>query len=618
MCGICGAHDPEGRIDEGALQRMTDLMAYRGPDKDGFYIHGPVGLGYRRLSIIDLATGDQPIANEDETVWLVFNGELYNYRELRRGLQGLGHRFRTQADTEVLAHGYEAWGTDVLQRLNGMFAFALWDEGHRRLFLARDRLGVKPLYYRQDGARLTFASELKALRLDGTPRLDARAVVDYLSFLNCYGAKTMFRGIQRLLPGEYLLAEDGRTVVREYWDLPDGGARLSDERAAIERYLALLEDSVGLELMSDVPLGAQISGGMDSSAVVVAARKRMDAFDTFSAQFPEKEFDETPYARQVAELVGSRHHEVTVRPSVVPALMPKILFHLDEPRAGPGVIPQFLVNELASKHVRVVLTGHGGDELFAGYPTYYATKLREAVRRGKGDDLVRFAEGLGAGLRSEGAKRVLGLPLVSLISRDLRQYGRAAVFPRPAVDALLRPAVAREARGYDPRTSLDAYLKRSRAKDRLGRIQYLDVKTYLPSLLDNEDRSCMAYSVESRVPILDHRMAEFAASLSPDLRVRGLTLKYLPRRALSGYLPREIVEHKKMGFPVPISAWFRDELTSWASGVLAEDRVAAAGVLDPEATREVLDAHLSGRADLGDQVWALVNLQLWLSQLGHA
>ena len=616
MCGICGVHQHSGTIDESDLKRMTDTMAYRGPDREGFVVHGPVGLGYRRLSIIDLETGDQPIANEDETIWVVHNGELYNYLDLRVSLQSSGHRFRTQSDTEILVHGYEEWGVGLLGKLNGMFAFALWDGPHRRLLLARDRLGVKPLYYQQGRDRLTFASEIKCLLLDGLPPFEPEAIVDYLSFLNCYGSKTFFSGIRKLLPGHYMIAGDHGIEEHEYWDAVSSRPAIADEDAAVDQYLRLLEDAVALELMSDVPLGAQLSGGMDSSAVVVAAHKKMAGFDTFSARVLDPRFDETPFARRVAEIVGGRYNEVLVKPSVVPDLMPRILHHLDEPRAGPGVIPQFLVCELASKRVRVLLTGHGGDELFAGYPSYYAAYLRDAVRRGgKGDEILKSARNLLPRLRNEGAKRILGLPIYALASEDLRRYGREAVFSLAAIHELVVPSTFEGAKGYDPRTWLDRYLQRCPATDALSRLQYLDIKTYLPSLLDNEDRASMAYSVEARVPILDHRLAEFAVALAPNLRVQGLTLKYLPRRALAGYLPKEIVEHRKMGFPVPISDWFREDLAPWVDRVLAEDRVHETGILRPRIVRALVDAHLSGKGDLGDQLWAIVNLELFVR--GH-
>jgi len=612
VCGICGIYDPNAAIEESALKRMTNVLTHRGPDRDGFYVGRGIGLGYRRLSIIDIPTGDQPISNEDGTVWVVFNGELYNYKALRGLLEQEGHRFRTQSDTEVLVHAYEVWGLDLLAQLNGMFAFALWDERNRRLFLARDRLGVKPLYYHEVGRQISFASELKALILDGRPPFDVEAIVDYLSFANCFGRKTMFRGIRRLLPGEYLLASEHGAETHVYWDLTFAEPSVKDVDSAVRGYLTLLEDSVAMELMSDVPLGAQLSGGMDSSAVVVVARKHMDSFDTFSVRFPEDEFDESPYARRVAELVGSRHHEVTARPSVVPSLLPRILYHLDEPRAGPGVIPQWLVAELASRHVRVVLTGHGGDELFAGYPSYYAAYVNQAILHGDVGSLFKGIGAFGARFRTEGVRRMLGLPVYALLSEDLRRYGHEAVFPPSVIEKLLAPALLQESRGYDPRTHLDAVLARCESEIPLSRLQYLDVKTYLPSLLDNEDRVSMAYSLESRVPILDHRIAAFAAKISPDLLVRDFTLKFVPRRALREYCPREVIEHRKMGFPVPISEWLRNDLASWVSRVLDDGKIRETGVLNADTVHRLVDAHLSGRADFGDQLWVLLNLELWL------
>ncbi len=610
MCGICGIYDPSGTVDESNLRRMTDLMRYRGPDRDGFHVDRHAGIGYRRLSIIDLVTGDQPIANEDETMWIVYNGEIYNYLTLRGRLETAGHRFRTNADTEVLVHGYEEWGVEVLGQINGMFAFALWDATAGRLFAARDRLGVKPLYYAERNGALWLASEAKCLVAGRRVRLNFEALADYLAFQNCFGPKTFFVGVKKLLPAQYLLAKDDKVVVHDYWDLDVSRPTLDDESAAKAKYLDLLEDSVRLELMSDVPLGCQLSGGLDSTSVVVAAAKHLRGFDTFTAAFPEADTDEAPYARVVAEQVGAKEHEVRVRPEDVPKILPRILYQIDEPRGGYGVIPEFQVADLASRHVRVMLTGHGGDELFAGYPSYLYAHLRGVPRGGRalrelGDSLAA----LPMRLREEGAKRVLGLPVYSIVQGDLRRYGRQSVFPREAFASIVADG-HRRLGGYDPRAHLEATLKKCAAKDLLSRLMYLDVKTYLPCLLDNADRTSMAFSVESRVPILDHRMAEFSGSVDPSLKVRGLTLKYLPRAALRGYVPAEILDRKKMGFPVPLGEWFRDGLANWVGDVLSESRLRETGILNP-ACSELVDRHVSGKHDLTNELWTLVNVELW-------
>jgi asparagine synthase (glutamine-hydrolysing) len=345
---------------------------------------------------------------------------------------------------------------------------------------------------------------------------------------------------------------------------------------------------------------------------VVAALKEMSGFDTFTAKFPQPEFDETPYASQIAEMVGGTHHEVLVEPSVIPDLLPTILQHLDEPRAGPGVIPQFLVSQLEGKTVRVVLTGHGGDELFAGYPSYVPAYLGDVLQGGASTtEILRDVEKLVPRLKTEGVKRVLGLPLYALASRDLRVYGRRATFSLSFIRNLLRPALASRARGYEPRRLLDAYLKRAPADSHLSRLQYLDIKTYLPSLLDNEDRASMAYSVEARVPLLDHRMAQLASSLSPHVLMAGFILKNVPRQALAGYLPKEVLSHRKMGFPVPISQWFREDLAPWVDRVLAEDRVRETGILEPFFVRKLVEAHWRGTSDFADQIWALLNVEIW-------
>ena len=609
MCGICGVYAPGDVVDEALLKRMNGAQHHRGPDSDGYATFDGVGLAVKRLKIIDLATGDQPITNEDGTVTVVYNGEIYNFPELRERLASNGHRFRTKSDTEVIVHLYEDKGEKFLDDLNGMFGVALWDARRKRLLLARDRLGVKPLYYRWDGKTLRFASEIKGILADPeVPRaVDPLALRDYLAFQNVFGDKTLFEGIRVLQPGSLLTAEGGRVAVRPYWDLafhPDGG----DADAWAPKYGALLEDAVRMQLISDVPLGSHLSGGIDSSSVVSIAAKRKEGLSTFSIRFKGSEHDEGDYIRAVSEAAGTDHHEREVDPRQFAAVFPKIVWHLDEPRVGPSVFPQWFLAELSRKHVTVVLTGHGGDELFAGYPAHLAAVMEDAGRGGGSvGDLLASLPGR---LKEEGWKRVLGLPVYALAQSDLRKYGHEAVFKPEEMGALLAPGGPAGAEAYDPRRALDAVLARCTAKSALDRVLYLDIKTYLPSLLLVEDRMSMAHSLEDRVPILDHRIAEMSARIPSAAKVRGVTLKAIPRAYALTRLPKSVVEHRKVGFELPIGEWFRTDLRPYVEREVLDGGLAALGLRE-DFVRKVVRQHVEGKADRTREVWSLLNLAVW-------
>jgi asparagine synthase (glutamine-hydrolysing) len=614
MCGICGIHDPNGNIDDNLIRRMSDVLTHRGPDDEGYHVEEQVGLGFKRLSIIDLEMGNQPMANEDGSIWIVYNGETYNFPSLKEELASKGHQFRTKSDTEVIIHGYEEWGEDVVKRLNGMFAFAIWDVKKEKLFLARDRLGIKPLYYRLDGNRLVFASEIKALAVDENLKIEVNleALVDYLTFQNVFGSKTFFKGVQKLLPGHYAIKDSRGFKTVEYWDLDFKKGVVEDEERYVERYREMLKKSVKMELISDVPVGFHLSGGMDSCSVAVAARGEVDKFRTFSGSFPEEGFDETPYASQVARSLDAEEHKVSLRAEQVTGMLAKMVYHLDEPRVGPGSIPQYYVAKLASQHVKVVLTGHGGDELFAGYPSYLYPHLSEVLgKKGLGHQLVSVLGDLRTRSAVEGWKRTMGLPLYTIFNRDLKRYARESVFRPKELERLLAPRVKRSTRGYSTRTVLEDVRKRHKDLTPLEKLQYVDIKTYLPSLLDNEDRLSMAFSLESRVPILDHEIAEFSSSVPSAFKIEGLTLKSIPRKAAKGLIPTEVINHKKMGFPVPLASWLRDGLGDYARRALLSDAAGKRGFFDIQYVELLLDEHSLGLADHSEKIWCLLNFELW-------
>jgi asparagine synthase (glutamine-hydrolysing) len=613
VCGICGVADPRGGIDVGLVRRMNEVLRHRGPDANAVKEFPTCVLAYNRLSIIDLATGDQPISDESGRAWIVYNGEIYNYRDLRKGLQDRGHALATSSDTEAIIHLYEERGPDCVRDLNGMFAFAIWDDARGRLLLARDRLGIKPLYYLETGGRVAFASEIKGLLADpAVPRrLDYRALSEYLAFQNVYGEKTFFEGIKVLPPGHVLVAEGGRVEVREYWDL-HFTEEITDPDDAVRRFGGLLEESVEMQLMSEVPLGSHLSGGIDSGTVVMkACDKLAEPLKTFSVYFEEPEYDESPLIEQVSMLAQSVHYDRLLDPKEFPAVLPKIAYALDEPRVGPSVIPQWYIAEIASKEVKVVLTGHGGDELFAGYPSYIIPYFRDILRRRDWAELRTALRTMREKLRTEGWKRVIGLPLYGLIERDLARYGREAVFKDRERAGLLTDAAKTAIAGHDPRAELDRVLARCDATSSLDRVLYLDIKTYLPSLLIVEDRMSMAHSLEDRVPILDHRIAELSSRIPGRSKIRALTLKWIPRKHAEGLLPRAVIEHRKVGFLVPLAEWFRGPLRSYLEETLLSPRALGRGIFRPDAVRALVREHMSGARDVSWKLWSLLNVELW-------
>jgi asparagine synthase (glutamine-hydrolysing) len=616
MCGICGVARAEGRAEVEAVARMNGRLVHRGPDSDGAFQDGGVALAMRRLSIIDLEGGDQPIANEDGTVTVVQNGEIYNYRELRRELEGRGHRFATASDTEVLVHLYEEHGDGFAERLRGMFALALWDARERRLLLARDRFGIKPLYYRLAGGRLSFASELKAMLEDPdlSREIDPRAVAAYLSFNSIPAPLTIFAEARKLPAGTLLAWRDGRAEQRRYARPAPADAaavRRRPERALAAELRETLRGSVRAHLVADVPVGVLLSGGIDSAGIVaLAAGQQAEPLRTFSVGFEESSFDELGRARLVAERYRTEHHEIVLRPDAV-ELLPKLVEAFDEPFGDSSALPTYLVSELAAGEVKVALSGEGGDELFGGYYTYVADLLAARVGR-----LAALAAPLAELLPSSDAKvsfdykakrfaRGAHLPPLE------RHHAWKEIFPRRRQAAMLG---GRDP-GWDP---LDLYRERyaeTAGAEPLARLQDVDLGIYLvDDLLVKTDRASMAHSLELRVPFLDNEVAAMALGLATPLKVRGTAKKRLLRRALAPLLPREVLRGPKQGFSIPVAAWLRGPLQPFAREVLSAQALSRQGWLDPAAVTALLDRHCAGREDLSRQLWGLIAFTLWLDR----
>jgi asparagine synthase (glutamine-hydrolysing) len=621
MCGICGlvAGERERGPDLEAVARMSGRLVHRGPDDDGLFCEGPVALAARRLSIIDLAGGHQPIENEDGSAVVVQNGEIYNYRELKRELEGRGHRFATDCDTEVLVHAYEEWGDAFAERLRGMFAIALWDKRRQRLLLVRDRFGIKPLFYRDAEGGLSFASELKAmLEQPGFSReIDPRAVAAYLAFNSIPAPLTIFKEARKLPPGYLLTWEGGEVALRRY--ARPGAAPADEARSGSAEELAaelreVLDDSVRAHLVADVPVGVLLSGGVDSGGLAALASQHVDEpLRTFSIGFEEEGFNELSRARLVAERYGTDHHELVLHPDAV-ELLPKLVEAFDEPFGDSSALPTYLVSELAVSEVKVALSGEGGDELFGGYYTYVADLLARrigrlaALARPLAEALPSRTDRVGFDYKAKRFARAAALPPLE------RHHGWKEIFSAQARAELAGPGAS----AWDP---LDLYRERyaeTAGAEPLARMQDVDLGIYLvDDLLVKTDRLSMAHSLELRVPFLDPKVAEFAFSLPPQLKVRGTAKKRLLRQALAPLLPREIVHGRKQGFSIPIAAWLRGPLEPFAREVLAPGAVARQGLLDPAAVTPILDRHCSGQEDLSRQIWGLMALTLWFDRYAH-
>ena len=624
MCGIAGRvnYRSGAPVDLEVLARMCGLIAHRGPDGQDVWIERDAGLGHRRLAIIDLSEGGrQPMASADGRLRITFNGEIYNYRELRAELQKRGRSFRSQSDTEVILAAYDEYGPDCLSRLNGMFAFAIWDRAARRLFLARDRVGKKPLYYRQDADGIAFASEPKAFLAEPgfTSRPDPAAIDWYLSYQYVPAPLSALSGVSRLEAGHYMLVSEAGVDTQRYWRLRYGRKQQLSEEAAVEELRHRLDAAVRRRLVSDVPLGAFLSGGIDSGTIVaLMARATGERVKTFSIGFEEDAYNELPFARMVAERYGTEHHEFTVRPDAM-ALLPKIAWHYNEPYADSSAIPTFYLSELTRRHVTVALNGDGGDEDFAGYDRYLALRLASryervpAVLRKGLHAAVRLLPRAGSRSFLGRARRfvdVMGLPAP-------RRYTHWVMHFTDDMKASLCTADFRAAVG--PRNADDLLLRRFRESDAADLIDAtldVDVQTYLPDdLLVKVDIASMAYGLEARSPFLDYEVMEFAASLPSSYKLRGRVKKYLLRKAVADLLPPEIMSRPKMGFGVPIEQWFRTDLRDFTRDLLLSPRAIERGYFNRSAIARLIDEHVRGERSWHYQLWNLVMLEMWHRRL---
>lgn len=633
MCGIAGAAwtADAAPLSPVTLERMTSALIHRGPDDSGTYFSGEgrgAALGFRRLSIIDLSTGHQPLANEDESVWIVFNGEIYNYRELRTDLEARGHRFHTNTDTECIVHLYEDLGPDCVLRLRGMFAFAIWDDRHKRLLLARDRAGKKPLFYRLDRGQLTFASELKSLLLvpDAPRRLNRRAIDSYLYYQYVPYPDCILEGYHKLAPAHVAVFENGELAVRRYWRPPyepEIRSPASSEKSGFspdqwrQELRHTLTEAVRLRMRSDVPLGAFLSGGIDSTIVTGLMQEQSDRpVHTFSIGFPIKEFDERSYAREAAKHLGTEHHELVVTPNAL-EILPKLIWHYDEPFADSSAIPTMYLSEMTRQHVTVALSGDGGDELFAGYTRYLAVKFASRFDRLSGPLRRLITAKLwqrlpsGAGHRSllRRGKRFLAALGESPEKRYLRWIG---IFEESKRRELYRPEFAAELGDFDAGDFLMNAYAECPSRDFITRTTCTDVLTYLPcDILTKVDIASMAYSLECRSPFLDQEVLELAARMPIELKLRGNQGKQILLDTFADLLPPSIQRRSKMGFGVPLANWFRDELQPFLRDVLFDSRTLSRGLFEPSAVQRLFDEHVQSKTDHSHRLWALLCLELW-------
>jgi asparagine synthase (glutamine-hydrolysing) len=613
------AFDPGRGIEPRIVKAMADAIRHRGPDDEGLYDGGQAVLGHRRLSIIDLAGGHQPIANEDGTAWIVFNGEIYNFQELRGELVARGHRFQTHSDTEVIVHLYEEYGADCVTRLRGMFAFAIWDERTRTLLLARDRVGIKPLYHTVLDGQLLFASEIKALlRHPGVVRrVNASAVDSFLMHLYGAGEETAVAGIYRLLPGHHLVAKDGRMSVTRYWDLrfPDQ-LMLGTEEEVARDLVVLLKDTVREHMISDVPVGVLLSGGVDSTAMLsFAVEETRQAVKTFTVGFSSQGItDERPFARIAARRYGSDHYEMTISAEDFLTFLPRYVWHMEEPVCEPPAVALYYVTELARRHVKVLLSGEGGDEGFAGYQNYRNLLWLERLKRLGGFPAGAVAAGLELLWRASGNER--WRRFAHVMRKDLADYywsrtaGPWSPFAQAKPALYTRAFQAELAQGRS-RNFIDALFDQVQGEAPLNRMLYVDTNTWLPDdLLIKADKMTMANSVELRVPLLDHRVLEFAAALPPRMKVKGFRTKHILKKALRDRVPREVLERRKIGFPVPYGKWLAGELKGFVLEVLTDPRTRNRGYFDDRAVTALLQCTDSG-LDFSAEIFSLLTLELW-------
>ena len=620
MCGIAGIVRTDGApVDRDLLARMNEAIRHRGPDEDGFYFDNGAGLAMRRLAIIDLKTGQQPIHNHDRTKWLVFNGEIYNYREVRAQLEKLGHKFYTDSDTEVVVAAYDQYGTDCPRHLRGMFAFAIWDERDKSLFLARDRVGKKPLLYAHLPDQLAFASEFSALVLhpEVSRDVDLEAIHHYLSFMCVPAPLTAYRAIRKLEPAHWLLWRNGEIKTERYWQLDFSRKTSMSEVEAGERLIELLREAVRIRLMSEVPLGAFLSGGIDSSAIVaLMAQESSGPVKTFSIGFEEQDFSEVHHARRVAEHVGADHHEFIVRPDAM-QILPTLVEHYGEPFADSSAVPSYYVSRETRKYVTVALNGDGGDECFAGYERYAAMNLARAYASIPGKSLIGSVTEALPAPKSRGnpigkAQRFIAVASLPPIERYLRWMSS---FDEDAKQKLYTDDFRVETAGFRTMSFFEPWFAKVNGSGIVDAVLLSDTMTYLPNdLLVKMDIASMTVSLEARSPFLDHVLMEFAASLPEKMKLRRMTTKYLLKKVLKDIVPGENLTRRKMGFGVPIGYWFRGSMKSFLRETLLSEKSLGRGFFKPERVRALVDEHIENRTDHSHRLWSLMMLELWFQR----
>jgi len=621
MCGICGKlyFDSQRPVDRNDLSRMMEVIHHRGPDDAGIYLSGAIGLGHKRLSIIDLSTGKQPISNENGTVWIVFNGEIYNYQELRVKLVQKGHIFTSQTDTEVIVHLYEEYGADCVAKLRGMFAFAIWDENNETLFLARDRVGIKPLYYWIGPDRFLFGSEIKAILQDpSVPREVDTLIIDrFLSYYYTPGAETLLKGVLKLPPGCYFIWKNGHFRVNQYWDLHfSNGSKNIGFHQSKEELLDLLKETVRLHMISDVPVGFLLSGGVDSTSLLSLALRETDKpLSSFTIGFEGEKFaDERPFAKLAAGRYGTQHYDITINSSDFAEFLPKYVWFMEEPVCEPPAIAIYYISKLASKHVKVLISGEGGDEAFAGYQNYRNLVWLERLKKMMGpltNGLGRAMENMGKAIplgRLKKYVQLLQLPLAkyyysrtsnpfTLINREFTDFYLSSFRKRIYKDFSIEPTMA----CFRNRDSVD----------NLSRMLYVDTKTWLPDdLLVKADKMSMANSVELRVPLLDHKVLEFAAALPPSFKLNGFTTKYILKETFKNMVPKEIINRPKTGLPVPYGSWMRNDLRKMFEETLLDQKSIGRGYFNKNGIEKILSANLN-EGNYDKEVFSLLVLELW-------
>ena len=625
MCGICGIAIPERAaraVDQAHLVRMRDTLVHRGPDGAGLFVDGPIGLGHRRLSIVDVAHGAQPMTTDDGRSTIVYNGEVFNHPQLMRELVAGGVAYHTHCDTETVLHLYAQHGRAFVDHCRGMFAIAIWDRAQRTLTLARDRFGVKPLYYvhASDGS-LYFASEIKALLAADavSAELNMAALPDFLANHAPSGDDTLFRGVKRLPAGHTLVWRDGAIDIARYWDLsftPDPALARSSDADLVAEYSSRFEEAVRLRLMADVPLGMFLSGGIDSAAITAVMSGMVDGpIKTFSVAFAEREANELRYARIVSAAFRTDHHEITVTPEDFWDALPTLIWHEDEPIAHPSSVALYFVSRLAAEHVKVVLTGEGSDETLAGYNRYRVTIANmqlggvwESVVPSPVRSALRnvIGEAGSAGVRGKLARTFLARPA----NLDAMYFDNFAVFAPHRLDGMLTPAARTAVNGIDAYAAYHRALAASDAPTLLGKLLYTDIKTYLQELLMKQDQMSMAASIESRVPFLDHPLVEFTGRMPERMKLRGMTTKWILRSAMADRLPAEILSRKKMGFPVPVGAWFRGAWRHLLEEFVLSERARSRGLLEAAHVRRMVDGHVAGENHT-ERLWALLTFEIW-------